>query len=94
MSHRRWLRGWWGQGVVIAATLLMLAVALCLFDTNRDGVDDPGSDLCNVSLAVAITVACLGRPLLTGWSRGDLAPSFHAVTLRLLDPPPKFISLS
>jgi len=94
MSHRRWLSEGWGQGVVIAATLLMLAVALCLFDTNRDGVDDPGSDLCNVLLAVAITVVCLGRPLLTGWSRGDRAPSFLVVTLTLLDPPPRFISLS
>lgn len=96
MSHQAWSSSWWGRGAVLAATLLMLAVALCLFDTDRDGVGDPGSgvDLCNVLLVIATVVVCLGRPQLAGRWRNEVIPSFYAVALSLIDPPPKPVPLS
>ena len=80
----------------MAAALLMLAVALCFFDTDRDGVDDPGSglDLCNVSLLIATVVVCLGRPQLAGRGRSEVIPAFDAAALPLVDPPPKSVPLS
>jgi len=96
VNRRAWSSRWWGRGAVIAAALLMLAVALCFFDTDRDGVDDPGSglDLCNVSLLIATVVIGLGRPTLAGRWRNEVIPSLYAVALPRLDPPPKAVSLS
>ena len=94
MSRRRWSTSWWGRSAVIGAALLMLAVALCVFDTDRDGVHDPGSgvELCSASLMVTAIVIGLGRPLLAGRWRNDPTPSLSAVALPRLDPPP--VSLS
>lgn len=88
MSHQRWAMGVLGQAAVIATALLMLAAAACLLDVETSS-DDPATDLCNVTLLAAITVAALARPWLTGESRTERAPAYHEVALTLLDPPPR-----
>ena len=100
MSRRTWPTSWWWRGAVVATTFLMLAVALCLFDSDRDGLDDNrmdlcnGTDLCNVTLAVSVDVVYLVRPMLAGLPSSDPIPSLQAVALRVPDPPPRLASLS
>ncbi len=89
MSYRRWLRRLPGRVAAVAAALLMVAVAACLLDPDPNGVDDPGTDLCNVALLASLTIAVLVGPLLSRDARGDRTPAYRRVTLPILDPPPE-----
>jgi len=74
-----------GKLAILAATLLVLAAWLCLFDHDRGAA----VDLCALSVmivAVVLLTVCLiivGRP--------DLGPSFHDLPLigDLSPPPPR-----
>jgi hypothetical protein len=74
---------------------LTLAVGLCLFDDDGAGTDNHGisRDLCGGLLASALTVTLLALTALNPVLVESLRP-VPAVTLRRLDPPPKFPQLS
>jgi hypothetical protein len=74
--------------MAIIASLLMLAMALCLLD--RDG--DQGIDMC-VALTVAVLAGTtLAAPASVRWAASGPVHSLYTASIHLPDPPPKFFS--
>ncbi len=88
-------RTWPRQVAVVALAVLTLAVGLCLFDDDGAGTDDHAvaRDLCGGLLVPLVTVTLLALTVLNPVLVESLRP-VSAVTLRRLDPPPKYLPLS
>lgn len=79
------------QAAALAAVVLMLAAALCLFDRDADGNDDFGADLCAMLFtapAVGIMVAAVGFMIS---AMTPLIVNVYLASLQLPDPPPKSV---
>lgn len=84
--------GWAGRALLIALTVLTLALGLCLFDDDEmaNGMSvDPCVGLAIFSVALVVLVVALVYPLSI-----DLPYTAYAVLLYRPDPPPKLPFLS
>jgi hypothetical protein len=94
MTRRLRRKTWPRQAAVVAFAVLTVAVGLCLFDDEGAGTDhhDISRDLCGGVLVSTLTVTLMALSVLNPVFAESLRP-VSAVTLRRLDPPPKFPQL-
>jgi hypothetical protein len=90
-----------GRGTILAASLLVLAAGLCLFDGEASHHDGDGQhedgvsyDLCFGMIVTSLAVPLLAGPRVSGWVALDLPRRAYPVSLHQPDPPPKRSSLS
>ena len=78
---------------VAAAVLvvLVLAVGFCVFDSDHDGSGHHAMppDLCAGLLTMSAAIVMLIGPVPGGWLVWEGRPVAHAISTRLLEPPPK-----
>lgn len=81
--------------MALAAAVLILAVGFCLLEGSHAGTSDHGMspDLCGGLLVMSLVLVLLPKPLPGGSLALDPALLGHAVSLQLLDPPPRSRSL-
>jgi hypothetical protein len=81
---------------VIAAALLTLTVGFCAVHCAYGAVHNHGMPLmvCSGAPASLLVLTLLAGPLVTRYSPFDPFRSVYAVSLALLDPPPKALSLA
>lgn len=92
MNRRGWTGGRPGQLAITAAALLMLMVSIaCLSFGHHAGLDDHGRipGLCAGVAVFAIVVVLVAGGRTSGRLRLESILSAYAVSLSLLDPPPK-----
>lgn len=79
--------------MAVFAVILIVAVGLCVFDHDNDGVGDEGFDLCVALVAAVATVEMLVIILAAGWSVLEVKSCVSPATPHLPDPPPKLLLL-
>ena len=84
------------QCVAAAATLLILALGLCVIEHGLDAMGDSGMspDLCAGMLVATLAALLLAGPLINARLLIEPTPSVLAVSPHVLDPPPKYRSLA
>ena len=95
MTRRSSMTSWAGRSVPIAMVLVALALSLCLFQVASTGAHHAGMspDVCSGFFLVSFFV------ILPYFAKAGALPAeplslFCPVTLHLLDPPPKFATVS
>ncbi len=86
---------WPRQAAVIAAALLILAVGFCLIHIDHHVGSPHGMcpDPCAMMVS-SLALVLLSRPLVNGRLRFEAVRSLYAVSLHLLDPPPRSFVLA
>ena len=94
MNRHTWKLDRPGQVTAIAA-LLIVAVGFCLIHVDHHLGADSGfcPDPCAV-MVLSLVIVLLSLPLLNGRVRFEPMHSQYAVSFRLLDPPPKALSIA
>jgi len=89
------MTSWAGRSVPIAMVLVALALSLCLFQVTSTGAHHAGMspDVCSGFFLVSffVTLLCFAA---VGALPTEPLSLFRPVTLHLLDPPPKFATVS
>ena len=95
MNRRPWRQGWQGQAAGIMTAVLILAVGFCLIHVDHHVGADQGMcpDPCAMMMS-SLAMVLLAGPLVSRYSPFDPFRSVYAVSLALLDPPPKAPSLA
>lgn len=96
MTRRSLMTSWARRSVLIAMMVVMaLAVGLCLFQVTSTGTHHDGMspEFCAGFLLVSFFVILLYL-MEVGWLPAEPVSVIQAVSLHLLDPPPKFASLA
>ena len=95
MSRRPSMTSWARRSLPIAMVLIALALSLCLFQVVSTGTHHAGMspDVCSGFFLVSFFVTLLYFANVGALPAEPLA-LFRPVTLHLLDPPPKFATVS
>jgi hypothetical protein len=95
MRQRLLVKSWPGRVLLAAMVVVTIAAGLCLFDGDEHETADHGASF---DLCFGLAITSIAAVVLAFGSLHDLPvePPYvvHAVSLRRLDPPPKFPSLS
>jgi hypothetical protein len=88
--------------LAVMALLLIASIGLCILDAPGVHVNGHGHghdhdsprDLCLGMVALSLVVVLLVRPLPSGWAVLLRAVAVAAESVRILDPPPRLLSLA
>ncbi len=96
MTRQSGKKSWPFQLAGIAVVLLTLTLGLCAVHCAHNAAHEheSGMMVCGGAPASFLTLVLLVGPLATGYLLSDPFRSLYAVSLVLLDPPPKALALS